>query len=66
MKGTGIDLTRRPGCLFYGYQLGMSRREILTTRYGEFLDILSCQAVANGAARIKHHIRDYWDAIRVR
>lgn len=44
----------------------MSRREILTTRYGEFLDILSCQTVANGAAKIRHHIRDYWDAIRVK
>jgi len=66
VKGTGIDLTSRPGCLFYGYQLGMSRHEILTTRYGEFLDILSCQAVANGAATIRHHVTNYMDAIRMR
>ena len=44
----------------------MSRREILTTRYGEFLDILSCQAVASGSAKIKHHIRDYMEAIKVK
>ncbi len=49
-----------------GYKLGMSRQEILTTRYGEFLDIISWQAVANGQAKVVHRIKDYESAIRLR
>lgn len=28
----------------------MSRRETLTTPYGEMLDMIACMAIANGAA----------------
>lgn len=39
--------------LFYGRQLGMSRQEIMHTRYGEMLDMISCLAIYNGTAREK-------------
>lgn len=35
--------------LFYGRLLNMSRREIMATRYGEMLDMVSCFAIYNGA-----------------
>lgn len=31
----------------------MTRREILTCRYGEMLDMISCLAVYNGSAALK-------------
>lgn len=44
----------------------MSRREILTTPYGEFLDLVALRAVAAGNAKIVHRIRDYQSAIQLR
>lgn len=35
--------------VYYGYALGMSREETMGTRYGEFLDLLACRAIDNGA-----------------
>ena len=44
----------------------MNRHELRTTRYGEFLDILSMRAVDMGAARIVKHVTDYWEATSLR
>jgi len=44
----------------------MSRHDLMTTRYGEFLDILSLRAVDMGAARIVKHVTDYWEATSLR
>jgi hypothetical protein len=33
--------------------LNMSREETMNTRYGEFLDLLSCQAIESGSAKQK-------------
>ena len=35
--------------LFYGRMIGMSKREIDITRYGEMLDMIACHAIFNGA-----------------
>ena len=41
----------------------MSRREILTTRYGEMLDMLSCLAIYHGQAEpASRHVRTGFDA----
>lgn len=37
--------------IFAGHQMNMTKREILTTRYGEYLDMISLFSVSNGAAR---------------
>lgn len=56
--------------VFFGHQLGMSRQETLSTRYGEMLDMISCLAIYNGGADEKQdhqrHITDYMEAIKVR
>ena len=51
--------------LFYGRMLGMAKQEILLTRYGEMLDMISCYAIYNGNAKEKHAKRKwkYEDAI---
>lgn len=33
----------------------MTRREILATRYGEMLDLISCLAIYNGAEPAPHN-----------
>ena len=35
--------------IFYGRKLGMDRQEILITRYGEMLDMITCIAIYNGS-----------------
>ena len=35
--------------LYWGRRLGMSKQEILSTRLGEMLDMLDCNAIAHGA-----------------
>lgn len=40
-----------PWFLYFGYSLGMSRAEILATRFGEFQDLIACRAIVNGKAR---------------
>lgn len=35
--------------LFYGRQLGMSRREILACPIGEMQDMIACMQIVNGA-----------------
>ena len=39
-----------PWWLFYGYQIGMSRQEVLSTPYGEMRDLLSCLSIYQGTA----------------
>lgn len=53
--------------LFYGHQIGMSRREIEDCRHGEMLDLISCYAIANGSAEeVRGHVTDYDDAMSLR
>lgn len=35
--------------VYYGSLFGMSREEVLSTRWGEMLDLISCHAIYNGA-----------------
>lgn len=35
--------------LFYGRMLNMTKQEIMCTRYGEMLDMISCFSIQNGA-----------------
>lgn len=54
--------------MFYGYQLGMSRIEILNTRFGLFIDMLSCLKVFNGDAILKKKpkVMSFEEAIELR
>lgn len=53
--------------MFYGYQIGMTRQEVMDTRYGEMLDMISCLSVYNGAAKVKNkRVLSYDDAINLR
>lgn len=36
--------------VYYGHLLNMDRREIMTTRYGDMLDLISLHSVYNGVA----------------
>ena len=53
--------------IYYGHQLGMSRRETLTTTYGEMLDMIACMAISSGHAEPvnKHTISRLEDALEV-
>lgn len=51
--------------LFYGYQIGLSRQETLTTIYGEFMDLISCLSIYNGADQKKKKI-DFDEVINLR
>ena len=44
--------------------LHMSRREIMTTRYGEMCDLLACYAIHNGA-KPKKRLMTYLEAMEV-
>lgn len=35
--------------IFYGRMLGMSKQEIMVTKYGEMADMISCFAIYNGS-----------------
>jgi hypothetical protein len=37
-----------------GLKMGMSRQDTLSTLYGEFMDLLSCDAISHGTAKEKH------------
>lgn len=39
--------------IFYGLQIGLSRQEIMTTRVGEMLDLISCLSIYNGGSKLK-------------
>lgn len=56
-----------PWFLFYGMHLfHMTRQEVLNTRYGEFVDLLSCLAVYNGAAKEKPKKLSFDEALLLR
>lgn len=43
-----------PWFLFYGRKhFGMQKQEIMCTRYGEMMDMISCEDVENGTAKVK-------------
>lgn len=46
----------------------MSRQEVISTRYGEMLDMISCLSIYNGGAQPKKRAKkwDYDDAINLR
>lgn len=46
--GPGIELNLS-WFLFYGRMLNMTKQEIMCTRYGEMLDMISCFSIQNGA-----------------
>lgn len=45
--------------VFYGLQMGMDRLATLGTPYGEFLDLLACQSIYEGKAKLKKK-REIW------
>ena len=36
--------------IYYGHKLGMTKEEVLRTRFGEMQDLLACMAIENGGA----------------
>lgn len=47
--------------------MGMSRREIMETLFGEMLDLISCEAIYNGNAEEKmKKVWTYEEAISLR
>lgn len=54
--------------LFYGRQLGMSKREILVTPFGEMNDMVSCLAIYNGTAKekVKSKRTEIFDVLSMR
>lgn len=50
--------------LFYGRQLGMTRREILACPVGEMSDYIACQQIRNGAKPKVYATVDELAAIR--
>ena len=39
--------------IYHGHMMNMSRDETMTTRYGEFLDLMACDAIMTGKAKYK-------------
>lgn len=39
--------------IFYGYRMGLNRKETLATRYGEFMDLMACEAIDKGTAKYR-------------
>lgn len=37
-----------------GLKMGMSRQATMSTPYGEFMDLLACDAIHHGTAKEKH------------
>lgn len=44
----------------------MSREETMNTRYGEFMDMIACMAIMNGAKPKKKKITDIFEALSLR
>lgn len=44
--------------LYYGREMGMNRREVMETLFGEMLDMISCHSIYNGNATEK--IKKKW------
>jgi len=45
--------------LYYGRKNGMGTREILATRYGDMMDVISCMMIDSGNARQKKKKRTW-------
>lgn len=43
--------------IYYGYQMGLTRKETICTRYGEFMDLMACDAITKGQAKYKKPAR---------
>ena len=52
--------------LFYGRKCGMSTQEIMTTRLGEMLDMISCLSIYEGGATYKAPKPSYADVMKMR
>lgn len=39
-----------PWIIFYGHQINMTSEETLNTRWGLFMDLMSCAAIDSGGA----------------
>jgi len=52
--------------LFYGHKIGMNRKEILHTRNGQMIDILTCNAIYNGSLQEKEKKLTYDEVMALR
>lgn len=52
--------------LFYGRKLGMSKREVLATPYGEMLDMIACLSIYEGNAKPKKEKMKFEDIMKLR
>lgn len=54
--------------MFYGYQIGMARQDILCCVYGTFIDMISCLAIFNGRLKQKRKAKkmSFEEAINLR
>lgn len=54
--------------LFYGRKIGMSKREILVTEFGEMMDMIACLSIFDGNAVPKRSrtITSFDEAIKLR
>ncbi len=46
--------------------MNMSREETMNTRWGEFLDLLSCWAIYNGNAEIKEKKLSFFEVLELK
>ena len=46
--------------------MNMSREETMNTRYGEYMDLLSCWAVYNGNAKVKQKKLSFFEIMELR
>lgn len=51
--------------MYHGYKLNMHRDEILDCPWGQYLDLLNCRAIENGAKPKKKKL-SYEEAIALR
>ena len=47
-----------PWIIFYGHQINMTSEETLNTRWGLFMDLMSCAAIDSGGAEEKKGLVD--------
>lgn len=52
--------------LFYGRMLGMGRQEILSTRWGEMMDMIACLSIYNGAEPEEKKQYSFEDVMKLR
>jgi len=52
--------------IFYGHILNIPREEVLVTRYGEMLDMITCYSIYKGMARPKKKKFTFAEAMELR